>query len=100
MIDLGQLLESSGAILHGHFLLTSGRHSDVYFEKFRVLEQPTVLTALCSQIANHFGVESESSDHAIDITNARISLTAIKGFVSTLLLEASSNSEERREFYQ
>ena len=32
-------------------MLTSGRHSDVYFEKFRVLEQPEVLSALCAQIA-------------------------------------------------
>jgi len=53
-IDLQALLEESGAILHGHFLLTSGRHSDVYFEKFRVLEQPRVLTALCSEIAERF----------------------------------------------
>ena len=53
-IDLGQLLESSGAVLHGHFLLTSGRHSEVYFEKFRILEQPHVLSALCTQIATHY----------------------------------------------
>lgn len=53
-IDLGRLLEESGAVLHGHFLLTSGRHSDVYFEKFRVLEQPAVLSALCSEIAATF----------------------------------------------
>ncbi|MBS1718500.1 MAG: orotate phosphoribosyltransferase [Armatimonadetes bacterium] len=53
MIDLGKLLEESGAILKGHFELTSGRHSDVYFEKFRVIELPHVLTALCEEIANH-----------------------------------------------
>lgn len=53
-VDLGQLLESSGAILRGHFLLTSGRHSDVYFEKFRILEQPHVLSALCTEIAEHY----------------------------------------------
>ena len=51
---LGELLESSGAILRGHFVLTSGRHSDVYFEKFRVLERPDVLSALCTEIAGHF----------------------------------------------
>jgi orotate phosphoribosyltransferase len=59
-VDLGELLESSGAVLRGHFLLTSGRHSDVYFEKFRVLERPDVLSALCTEIASHFrdkGVE-------------------------------------------
>lgn len=53
MPDLGELLESSGAILRGHFLLTSGRHSDVYFKKFRILEQPVVLSALCAEIASH-----------------------------------------------
>ncbi len=36
-------LERIGAVLHGHFLLTSGRHSDIYFEKFRLLEQPRLL---------------------------------------------------------
>jgi len=53
-MDLGQLLEDSGAILRGHFVLSSGRHSDVYFEKFRILEQPEVLSALCTEVANHF----------------------------------------------
>lgn len=51
---LGELLEQSGAVLHGHFLLTSGRHSDTYFEKFRILERPQVLSALCTEVAHHF----------------------------------------------
>lgn len=38
-------------MLRGHFVLSSGRHSDVYLEKFRVLERPDVLTVLCSRIA-------------------------------------------------
>ena len=25
--------------MEGHFLLTSGRHSDIYIEKFRILEK-------------------------------------------------------------
>ena len=55
--DLGALLESSGAILRGHFVLTSGRHSDVYFEKFRVIERPDVLSALCGEIASHHAAD-------------------------------------------
>lgn len=51
---LDALLQSSGAIMRGHFLLTSGRHSDVYVEKFRVLEQPAVLSRLCAEIAARF----------------------------------------------
>jgi len=60
-MDLGELLESSGAVLKGHFLLTSGRHSDTYFEKFRVLERPDVLSALCAEIAGRF------RGHGIDV---------------------------------
>jgi orotate phosphoribosyltransferase len=41
-------------VLRGHFLLSSGRHSDVYFEKFRVLEQPQVMEPLARAIADHF----------------------------------------------
>lgn len=54
MMDLGVLLEEKGAILKGHFLLTSGRHSDTYIEKFRILEQPDVLSQCCEQIAQAF----------------------------------------------
>lgn len=53
-MDLQKLLESSGAILRGHFILTSGRRSGIYFEKFRVLERPDVLSALCAEIAARF----------------------------------------------
>jgi len=53
-VDLEKLLEDSGAVLRGHFLLSSGRHSNVYFEKFRVLERADVLSALCTEIANQF----------------------------------------------
>jgi orotate phosphoribosyltransferase len=46
-------LERIGAVLHGHFLLTSGRHSDLYFEKFRLLEQPALLEqAVSTMLAN------------------------------------------------
>lgn len=52
-VDLETLLRESGAVMRGHFILTSGRHSDVYVEKFRILEQPQVLSALCAEIADH-----------------------------------------------
>jgi orotate phosphoribosyltransferase len=49
-----KMLRDNGAILKGHFLLTSGLHSDVYFEKFMILEKPQVSSLLCSNIALHF----------------------------------------------
>ncbi len=39
-------LEDAGAILTGHFRLTSGRHSDRYVQCARVLEDPALVTRL------------------------------------------------------
>lgn len=47
------MLEKEGVILKGHFLLTSGRHSDVYFEKFRLLENPGILTELIKGVCSN-----------------------------------------------
>jgi orotate phosphoribosyltransferase len=46
-----QMFEESGALLTGHFVLTSGRHSDRYFEKFHVLRHPRHVAALCEDLA-------------------------------------------------
>ena len=45
-------LKESGAILEGHFLLTSGRHSNIYIEKFRLLENPNSLEKICNAMAS------------------------------------------------
>lgn len=45
-------LLDTGAILEGHFLLTSGRHSNKYVEKFRLIEQPKSLDFVCSSMAD------------------------------------------------
>jgi orotate phosphoribosyltransferase len=50
-----QLFYDSGAMLKGHFKLTSGRHSDVYFEKFTILRQPPYVEKLCGMMAGMFG---------------------------------------------
>lgn len=55
-------LERIGAVLHGHFLLTSGRHSDIYFEKFRLLECPhmleTAVHAMLTQLDGYSEVDA------------------------------------------
>ncbi|MGA2284916.1 MAG: orotate phosphoribosyltransferase [Dehalococcoidia bacterium] len=54
------MLRRAGAVLEGHFKLTSGRHSGTYFEKFQVLQYPAYTQRLCGLIADHFrnsGVE-------------------------------------------
>ena len=49
--ELLTLLQNTGAMLEGHFLLTSGRHSNVYIEKFRILEDPNALDKVCGAMA-------------------------------------------------
>jgi orotate phosphoribosyltransferase len=51
------IFKKSKAILEGHFLLTSGLHSPVYWEKFHVLQFPTYTTQLCSLISDRFREE-------------------------------------------
>jgi len=49
-----RIFYDSGAMLKGHFKLTSGRHSDVYFEKFTILRQPQYVEKLCALMADRF----------------------------------------------
>ena len=49
-----QIFKDAGAFQEGHFLLTSGLHSPVYWEKFRVLQYPRATEKLCRLITEHF----------------------------------------------
>jgi orotate phosphoribosyltransferase len=53
-----EMFRKSGAVLEGHFILTSGRHSPVYWEKFRVMQYPEYVQQLCGMIADHFRKQS------------------------------------------
>jgi orotate phosphoribosyltransferase, Thermus family len=46
-----QHYRESGALLEGHFLLTSGLHSPVYMQSARVLMHPERAEALCKALA-------------------------------------------------
>ena len=49
--EILEALESNGAVLRGHFRLSSGRHSDVFVQKFRVFEDPLLTRTLGEHIA-------------------------------------------------
>jgi orotate phosphoribosyltransferase len=53
--DVRRLLEERGAVRTGHFLLSSGRHSDTYVEKARVFEDPVATAQLGDEVASWFG---------------------------------------------
>lgn len=47
-------LEERGAVLSGHFLLSSGKHSDRYVEKARIFEDPILVRRFGEQIASWY----------------------------------------------
>ena len=56
-----QLLRATGAVLEGHFLLTSGLHSGGYVQSAQALQYPQHAETLGSWIADSF------SDTAVDV---------------------------------
>ena len=48
------IFEKTEALLKGHFLLTSGRHSNQYFQCAKVLQYPQYCVEICPIIADHF----------------------------------------------
>ena len=58
--NLLEIFIETNALLNGHFLLTSGRHSNQYFQCAKVLQYPQHNELICSKIAEHF------KDHEID----------------------------------
>ena len=63
-IDVFELLRSTGALKTGHFLLSSGRHSDVYLEKFDLLRQPVATSEVCTGFVERFG---GGADAGVDV---------------------------------
>lgn len=58
--EVMDVLERNGAVLKGHFLLSSGRHSDVFVQKFRVLEHPGLAQRFGDSIARSFDGEFDA----------------------------------------
>ena len=55
------LFQELGVVSNGHFVLSSGQHSDEYWEKFRLLEWPRVTEKLCHDIAERYQSRSISA---------------------------------------
>jgi orotate phosphoribosyltransferase len=48
------IYKRTGALLTGHFLLSSGLHSEQYLQSALVLQLPDIATKLCAGLAGHF----------------------------------------------
>ena len=49
-----EIFQKTGALLEGHFILTSGRHSPMYFQCAKVLQYPKYLQKFSNEIVNYF----------------------------------------------
>jgi len=52
--EILNIFKHTSALLEGHFVLTSGRHSSSYFQCARVLQYPKYLMEFSKIIADHF----------------------------------------------
>lgn len=59
--EVVSIFQKTGAMLSGHFKLTSGRHSDRYFQCAKVLQHPDHTGALCRELAARFAGEDVSA---------------------------------------
>jgi orotate phosphoribosyltransferase len=58
------MYKKTGALLSGHFMLSSGLHSEQYLQSALVLQQPGIATELCAALAENF------KDAAIEVVIA------------------------------
>ncbi|MDR2111183.1 MAG: orotate phosphoribosyltransferase, partial [Spirochaetaceae bacterium] len=66
MYDPIALLKESGAMLEGHFLLSSGRHSDRYFQCARLLQYPAKAAAVLAVVAEQIRSAVRAGTLAVD----------------------------------
>ena len=62
-----ELLSETGAMLEGHFLLSSGRHSDRYFQCAKLLQHPEKAQAAFEQVARNIGDDIKTGKLKVDI---------------------------------
>lgn len=82
-----RLFEESGAMLSGHFLLSSGLHSDRYVQKARVLERPEAAMELSREMASWY--------EGVDVVVAPAVGAVALGFAVALAANARSVFAER-----
>lgn len=51
MNNIEKILTESNALMNGHFKLTSGKHSDKYIEKIKIIQKPEMVATLCAELS-------------------------------------------------
>ena len=76
------LFKASDALLQGHFKLTSGKHSEWYFEKIRLIENPAALEKLVDFLAAKITADGRDFDYVVSPAYGAIAI----GFLAALKL--------------
>jgi orotate phosphoribosyltransferase len=94
------LFREADALLQGHFKLTSGRHSEWYFEKIRLIEKPKVMEKIVGRLVNRIQSENAEFDYIVSPAYGAIAI----GFLAALKLEKkfafTQRVEEKMSFRQ
>ena len=76
------LFKECDALLQGHFKLTSGMHSEWYFEKIRLIEKPAALEKIVDLLADKIRREVRDFDYVVSPAYGAIAI----GFLAALKL--------------
>ena len=76
------LFRECDALLQGHFKLTSGKHSEWYFEKIRLIEKPSALEKIVDLLAEKIEAEVPDFDTVVSPAYGAIAI----GFLAALKL--------------
>jgi len=76
------LFKDSDALLQGHFKLTSGKHSEWYFEKIRLIENPMALDKLIDLLVAKIKADDLDFDYVVSPAYGAIAI----GFLAALKL--------------
>jgi orotate phosphoribosyltransferase len=76
------LFKECDALLQGHFKLTSGKHSEWYFEKIRLIDKPSALEKIVDLLAAKIRREVPDFDYVVSPAYGAIAI----GFLTALKL--------------
>lgn len=80
--EILSLFKEADALLQGHFKLTSGKHSEWYFEKIRLIEKPAALGKIVDLLIERIRGENKEFDYVISPAYGAIAI----GFLAALRL--------------
>ena len=76
------LFKECDALLRGHFKLTSGKHSEWYFEKIRLIQKPDVLDRIVDLLVARIKADRLDFDYVVSPAYGAIAI----GFLAALKL--------------